>query len=200
MENPPMNIFHRSPAAAALALAFAGAASAAPVTYQVDPAHTYPSFEADHMGISVWRGKLTRGSGTIEFDKATGTGTVDIALDPASIDFGLKQLDAWARGNDFLDVKKYPTAHYRGRFDGAAAGAMPTQVLGELTLHGVTKPLALKLNLLKCVPHPLFKRELCGADASTSFDRDAFGLDMGKAYGFKMNVDLRIQVEALAAP
>jgi polyisoprenoid-binding protein YceI len=56
----------------------------------------------------------------------------------------------------------------------------------------------LKLNLLKCIPHPLLKRELCGADASASFDRDAFGLDMGKAYGFKMNVDLRIQVEALA--
>jgi polyisoprenoid-binding protein YceI len=143
-----MNIFRRS-TAAALALALAGAAPAAPVTYQVDPDHTYPSFEADHMGISVWRGKLTRSSGTIVFDQATGTGTVDIAIDPASIDFGLKQLDAWARGNDFLDVKQYPTARYRGRFDGGGARAMPTQVLGELSLHGVTKPLALKLNLLK---------------------------------------------------
>lgn len=61
---------------------------------QLDPDHTYPSFEADHMGISVWRGKLTRSSGTLVFDKATGAGTVDIAIDLASIDFGLKQLDA----------------------------------------------------------------------------------------------------------
>jgi polyisoprenoid-binding protein YceI len=194
-----MNYLNRL-SAAALALAFADVAPAAPITYQVDPDHTYPSFEADHMGISVWRGKLTHSSGTIVFDKASGTGTVDIALDPASIDFGMKQLDAWARGTEFLDVKQFPTARYPGRLDGATGGAMPTQVLGELSLHGVTKPLALKLNLLKCVPHPLLKRELCGADASASFDRDAFGLDMGKAYGFKMNVDLRIQVEALAAP
>jgi len=75
---------------------------------------------------------------------------------------------------------------------------MPTQVLGDLTLHGVTKPVVLKLKLLKCVPHPMLKRELCGADAVASFRRDEFGLDMGKAYGFNMDVNLAIQVEALA--
>ena len=185
-------------AVAAVALTAAGIAAAAPVTYRVDPDHTYPSFEADHMGISVWRGKLNRSSGTIVFDKATGAGTVDIAIDLASIAFGQKQLEAWARGKDFFDVSRYPRALYRGRFDGATAGGTPAQVLGELTLHGVTKPLALKLKLLRCVPHPLLRRELCGADASASFRRDEFGLDMGKAYGFKMDVDLRIQVEALA--
>src|SRR6266702_519809 len=73
-------------AIAAAALALAGPALAAPVTYNVDPAHTYPSFEADHMGISVWRGKMNKNSGTIVLDKATGTGTVDIAIDLASID------------------------------------------------------------------------------------------------------------------
>jgi polyisoprenoid-binding protein YceI len=132
-----MKTFHRLAAIAAV-LTFAGAARAAPITYQVDPAHTYPSFEADHMGISVWRGKMTRSSGTIVLDKATGTGTVDIAIDLASIDFGLNSLNVWARGKDFFDVKKYPKASYQGRFNGAAAGAMPTEVQGELTLPGVT--------------------------------------------------------------
>ena len=47
-------------------------------------------------------------------------------------------------------------------------------------------------------PHPLFKRELCGADAQASFNREEFGLDMGRDYGFKMDVNLRIQVEAIA--
>jgi len=190
--------------AATLAIAAAAAvvtpALAASVTYRVDPMHTYPSFEADHMGISVWRGKMNKSSGTVTFDKADGSGTVDIAVDLASIDFGLDVLNRWAVGKEFFDAKKYPKARYTGRFEGGAAGTMPTQVAGELTLHGVTRPLTLKLNLLKCVPHPLLKRELCGADATGSFDRDAFGLDMGKAYGFKMDVPLRIQVEALAAP
>ena len=73
---------------AALALTFAGIACAAPVTYKVDPDHTFPSFEADHMGISLWRGKLNKSSGMVNFDKATGSGSVDIAVDLASIDFG----------------------------------------------------------------------------------------------------------------
>jgi len=65
-------------------------------------------------------------------------------------------------------------------------------------LRGVTRPLTLKLASFKCMPHPIFKRELCGADALGSFRRDEFGLDAGKDYGFNMDVQLRIQVEALA--
>jgi polyisoprenoid-binding protein YceI len=178
-------------------VAFSGVAMADAITYQVDPMHTYPSFEADHMGISVWRGKMTKNSGTIVYDKTTGVGTVDIAIDPSSIDFGLKQLDSWARGHDFFDVAKYPKAHYKGTFEGAVNG-VPKQVVGNLTLHGVTKPMTLNIDLLKCIPHPMLKREMCGADASGTFNRDDFGLGMGKEYGFKMDVALRIQVEAVA--
>ena len=183
--------------AAVIALAMATSAAAEPVSYQIDPAHTFPSFEADHMGISVWRGKLNRSSGTLTFDKGIGAGSVDIVLDPASIDFGHDQLNAWARGKQFFDVRKYPKAAYRGKFE-AAAGAVPAQVTGELTLHGVTKPVNLQINSLKCVPHPMLKREVCGADATATFKRDEFGLDAGKDYGFKMDVSLRIQVEAIA--
>jgi len=179
-------------------LASAAAASAAPITYDIDPHHTFPSFEADHMGISVWRGKLNKSSGTVTFDKAAGSGTVDIVVDLSSIDFGHDQLNSWARGAEFFDVEKYPKATYKGRFDGAAGGAS-TQVIGDLTLHGVTKPVVLRIASFKCIAHPLNKRELCGADATASFKRDEFGLDAGKAYGFQMDVMLRIQVEALAA-
>jgi len=63
-------------------------ALAAPVTYKMDPAHTYPSFEADHMGISTWRGKFDKSSGTIVLDKDKSTGSVDITVDTSSIDFG----------------------------------------------------------------------------------------------------------------
>ena len=184
--------------AATMAMVFAGSACAAPVTYKVDPDHTYPSFEADHMGISVWRGKMTRSSGTVTYDKSTGSGTVDIAVDLSSIDFGQDKLNEWARGAEFFNIEKYPKATYKGRFAGAPAKGTPAQVAGELTLHGVTRPVMLKINAIKCIPHPLFKRELCGADAVGTFNRDDFGLDMGKEYGFRMDVTLRIQAEALA--
>jgi polyisoprenoid-binding protein YceI len=65
-------------------------------------------------------------------------------------------------------------------------------------MNGVTKPLTLEIRTFKCIPHPLFKRDLCGADAYGSFNRESFGLGYGKQYGFDMDVSLRIQVEALA--
>jgi polyisoprenoid-binding protein YceI len=172
-------------------------AQAAPVTYEIDPTHTYPSFEADHMGLSYWRGKLNKNAGTIVYDKATGAGSVDVKMDLASIDFGLAAMNTWATGKDFFNVEQNPSATFKGRFDGAKAG-VPTQVVGELTLNGKTRPMTLAIHQLKCMPHPMLKRDYCGADASGSFNRDEFGLGAGKDWGFKMDVGLRIQVEAVA--
>lgn len=181
---------------AALALA-CGSAMAAPVTYTIDPSHTYPSFEADHMGMSYWRGKVNKNSGSVVLDKEAGTGTVDIVIELASIDFGLDALNAWAIGPKFFNTEKSPQAVYKGTLANFVAGS-PTQVNGELTLNGRTQPVALTISRFKCMPHPMLKREFCGADASGSFKRDAFGLDAGKDYGFNMEVGLRIQVEAVA--
>lgn len=175
----------------------ASAAQAAPVSYEIDPAHTFPSFEADHMGLSYWRGKLTRNRGSIVYDKTSGEGQVDVTMDLSSIDFGLAAMNAWATGPNFFQVDQHPEARFKGRF-AAAAGGVPTQVIGELTLHGQTRPMTLDIHQLKCIPHPMLKRDYCGADASGSFQRDAFGLDAGKDWGFKMEVKLRIQVEAVA--
>jgi polyisoprenoid-binding protein YceI len=158
-------------AAAAL---LAGAAQAAPVVYRIDPSHTYPSFEADHMGISLWRGKFNRNSGSVTLDKAAGTGSVDITIDATSIDFGHDGMNEHA--ND----------------------GKPTRVDGTLTLRGVSKPVELKILSFKCIQHPRHKREVCGADALGTLQRDAFGIEAGKAWGFDMTVTLRIQVEALA--
>ncbi|MGH8446964.1 MAG: YceI family protein [Solimonas sp.] len=190
-------------AAALLALPLAGAAlaaTAAPRNYDLDPQHTFPSFEADHMGgLSVWRGKFDRSSGTMVLDVAAKTGTVDVSVDMSSVDFGHDKMNEHARSPDFFDVAKYPTATYKGKLADFVNG-VPTRVVGELTLHGVTKPLTLQVNSFKCMPHPLEKgRELCGADALASFKRDDFGLVAGKDYGFKMDVTLRIQMEALQA-
>jgi polyisoprenoid-binding protein YceI len=182
-----------------LALVAASApALAAPVTYTLDPAHTYPSFEADHMGVSIWRGKFNKTSGQVVLDKAAKTGQVDVTVDMDSVDFGLDIMNAEAKKATLFDTAKYPVATYKGRLEGFIDG-VPTQLVGDLTLHGVTRPVALKVNSFKCVPHPMLKRELCGADVVGTFNRDEFGMDAGKAYGFRMDVTLRIQVEGLAA-
>ena len=192
----PRRSLHRFAAATALALA-GTAAHAASATYTIDPMHTYPSFEADHFGgLSVWRGKFNRTSGKVTLDKDAGTGSVDITVDMNSVNFGLDKMDEAARGKELFETDKYPTATYKGKLAGFVDGK-PTKVVGELTLHGVTRPLELTVHSFKCIQHPMFKRELCGADAGATFQRDAFGMGAGKDYGFKMDVALRIQVEAL---
>jgi polyisoprenoid-binding protein YceI len=182
---------------ALLGLAFAAGVSAAPVTYEIDPAHTYPSFEADHSGgVSLWRGKINSTTGKITLDKEAGAGTVEVTMDMKTIDFGHQGLNDHAQTPDIFDTAKYPTATYSGRLAGFRNGA-PTTVEGNLTLHGVTKPVTLTLNSFKCAPHRS-GREVCGADAQATINREDFGVAFGKNFGFDMKVTLRISVEALA--
>ncbi|KRE99989.1 polyisoprenoid-binding protein [Frateuria sp. Soil773] len=190
------SLSRRLGAIALLSLA-AGAAAAATATYDIDPDHTYPSFEADHFGgLSVWRGKFNHTTGKVTLDKAAGTGTVDVTVDMRSGDFGQDALNKGAQGTELFESDKYPTAHYVGKLAAFADGA-PGEVVGKLTLHGVTRPLTLKIDSFKCMPHPMLKREVCGADALATFRRDDFGMAAGKDYGFRMDVTLRIQVEAI---
>src|SRR3546814_5283935 len=91
-------------------------AQAAPVRYEMDPAHTYPSFEADHMGgVSVWRGKFNHSRGTMLLDRTARTGTVDVHIDVGSVDFGLDVMNEKATSAEFFDVAKFPDAHYEGQ-------------------------------------------------------------------------------------
>jgi len=173
-------------------------ASAAPVTYMLAPTHTYPSFEADHMGgVSVWRGKFNKSSGQVVLDKAAQTGSVEVTIDMNSIDYGLDIMNDKARSAELFDTAKHPTAVFKGQLAQWVDGK-PTTVPGTLTMRGVTRPLTLQVKSFKCIPHPMLKRELCGADALATLQRDEFGIDAGKDWGFGMGVTLRIQVEAVA--
>jgi polyisoprenoid-binding protein YceI len=174
----------------------AGIASAEPATYNIDPGHTYPSFEADHNGgLSVWRGKLRSTKGTIHLDRAAHTGDVDVTMDTASIDFGNDKMSAHAKTADMFDVEKYPTATYQGKIS-KFNGDAPAEVDGNLTLHGVTKPVKLTINSFLCKPNMMTKKEVCGADASGTFNRADFGISFGQQMGFKMDVKIAIQIEA----
>jgi polyisoprenoid-binding protein YceI len=185
---------------AMLLLAFAiTSATAAPTTYNVDPDHTHPSFEVDHFGgLSTWRGTFKKTSGTVEIDTAAKTGTVVVVIDTASVDFAHDKLNEHVSSPEMLDVAKYPTAEYKGKFVEFANGA-PRTIAGDLTLHGVTKPVTLTINSFKCFQHPMLKKQVCGADASGSFNRADFGVNYAQQYGFNQNVLLRIQVEAVKA-
>jgi polyisoprenoid-binding protein YceI len=177
----------------------AAAASAAPTTYTIDPDHTHPAFEVDHFGgLSVWRGNFKKTTGTVVLDAVAKTGTVDAIIDMSSIDFAHDKLNEHASSPEMLDVAKYPTAEYKGRFAEFTAGA-PKSISGNLTLHGVTKPVTLTVNSFKCIEHPMLKKQVCGADATGSFNRADFGVNYGQQYGFNQNVLMRIQVEGVKA-
>jgi polyisoprenoid-binding protein YceI len=170
-------------------------AFAEPVNYTLDPDHTHPSFEVDHLGgLSVWRGTFKSTHGNAVLDRAIGFGTVDVTIDTGSIDFGLDALNKHVASPDMLDASQYPTATYHGQLGGWQDG-VPSSVTGQLTLHGVTRPVNLQIDSFKCIIHPVKEVEVCGADAVGTFNRADFGIDYGQKLGFRQDVALRIQVE-----
>ena len=96
---------------ASMAALASASAFAVPVTYVLDPQHTYPSFEADHMGgLSVWRGKFDKSSGKVVYDKDAKSGSIDVTVDMSSVDFGMPKLNEHAKSAEIFDVAKFPTA------------------------------------------------------------------------------------------
>ena len=168
-----------------------------PVTYVIDPSHTFPAFEADHMGgLSLWRGKINSTSGEIILDKKNRTGYVTVVMEMDSIDFGNDKMTKQAKSDDMFDVEEFPQAKYEGILINFQDGS-PTKVEGELTLHGITKKVDLEIKAFKCKLHPFKLREVCGADIRGNIMRDDFGISYAKMMGFKMDVALRIGVEAI---
>lgn len=168
---------------------------AEPVTYEIDSSHTYPAFEADHLGgLSIWRGKITTTTGSVLLDKEAETGSVNIEMDMASIDFGHEGMNESAKER-ILNVKEFPMATYTGTLTEFVSGA-PTKVDGQLTMNGVTQDVDLDINKFKCQKHYQYNKETCGADASAMIDRADFGADYGSARGHLTEVKLLISIEA----
>ena len=170
---------------------------AKPVTYIIDPSHTFPTFEADHMGgLSLWRGKITSTSGEIILDEKDETGSVSVVMEMSSLDFGHEEMNKHAKSDDMFDIEKFPQAIYQGNLTGFDDG-VPSKVEGELTLHGITKKVDLNIKTFKCKLSPFKLKRVCGADVHGNIMRDDFGVSYAKAFGFKMDVALRIGVEAI---
>jgi polyisoprenoid-binding protein YceI len=173
-------------------------AGASAQVYNIDSSHTYPSFEADHMGLSIWRGKFTKTTGKIVLDRQSTTGgNVEIVIDASTVDFGHVKMNEKARGDDMFNVAKFPNVLFKStvlKYEGERL----VMVDGEMTMLGITKPLSLRVTQFKCVLHPLHKREVCGADAHGRFDRSDFGMNIGLPR-FSPEIKLAIQVEGIKA-
>jgi len=161
-----------------LALAsIAGHALAAPQTYAIDPTHTQPRFEYNHFGYSNQMHSFDKTSGTIVYDKAAKTGSVDVTIDAKSVNTGYPLFNEHIQDEDFFNTAKYPTITFKStavKFD----GDKPVSVDGNLTIKGVTKPVTLTLTSFQAMPHPIMKKDAIGANAVTKIKRTEF--NMGK--------------------
>ena len=164
--------------------------------YAIDPAHTFVTFEIDHLATSTNRGRFDGKQGSVQFDRSAKIGKVDITVDTTSLNTGVPAFTKHLNGPDLLDTSKYPTARFvADKF--TFNGDMVSEVSGMLTLMGKTNPVTMKAIRFNCYVSPMVKREVCGGDFETTFDRTQFGLNYGVEWGFSKNVHLLVQIEAL---
>ena len=169
----------------ALALALPLAVSATPESYTIDPTHTFVYWEVDHLGVSMQRGRFDRTTGKLTLDRAAKTGGVDLAVETASLSSGDHQkgsrprtLDDHLKTADFFNVAEFPRMTFKStgvKF----AGDNPSEIAGQLTLLGVTKPLTLKVERWVCKDNPMNKKPMCGGNASGTVKRTDFGMKYG---------------------
>lgn len=181
--------------AIAAAVACAGAA-AEPVSYRIDPTHTFIVFEADHLETSTVRGRFDRSEGVVELDRQARSGRVEIRVDTASLATGTAALDDLLKGREYLRAADLPQATFVG--DGVAFdGDKVSSVTGTLTLLGRAQPVTLKATSFGCYTNPLLKREVCGGDFETTLVRSLWGMTQGLEGGMPDRIRVLVQVEAI---
>jgi polyisoprenoid-binding protein YceI len=183
-------------AAAALILSLTTLAAPAADTYSIDAGHTFANFAWLHFGYAHHRGKFTDTKGTVTVDTAKKSGNADVTIQVASVDTGVPKLDEHLKSPDFFDAAKFPTITFKSKKFGFEGDKL-TSVGGDLTVHGVTKPVTLKVTHFVCQLHPMMKVPACGADAEVQIKRSEFGMG---AYvpAVSDEIDLVIEVEAQA--
>ena len=177
-----------------LAAAFSPVAIAMPEIYRLDSKHTLPRFSYRHFGYSTQLSRFDKATGKIVIDRQAKTGSVDVIIDTTSVNTGSALFNEHIQDKDFLDTDRYPTATFKSnqlKFDGDTLVAVD----GALTLKGITKPVTLTVTSFLCMPHPILKKDACGADATTVVKRTDF--NMGKyAPQVSDEITIAIPVEA----
>jgi polyisoprenoid-binding protein YceI len=165
--------------------------------YNLDGMHSMPAFTFKHLKLSAFRGRFEQIAGTIEFDPVQHNGRADITVSIDSVSTGVPMLDQFLKSAKFFDASRFPTATFQSK-SFRFSGDQLVSVNGDLSLHGITKPVVLDVVDFSCREHPLLKVPSCGADARVMIKRSEFGLD-----AFTGNdsdeVEVDIAVEALKA-
>jgi len=180
---------------AILASVMAFSAAAQDEVYVSDPPHTFAHFATGHLGIAWVHGRFNKVNAKITVDKTAKKGGIEAVIDAASLDTGHEARDKHVRSPDYLDVEKFPTITFRSS-NLKFTGDNLTTADGELTIMGVTKPVSLNVAMFRCIQHPVNKRDMCGAEASTAIKRSEFGLKRG-AVGIGDDVKITLQIEAM---
>lgn len=164
-------------------------------SYTVDPRHTFPGFEISHLGFSMQRGRFNETSGKVTLDPESGSGSILIKINTASISTGLAELEKHLRSPDFLDAARYPEITFTSdklTFN----NEILTAVDGMLNLHGVTKPVHLVVDHFHCGLNMISMKNVCGANAKATIKRSDFGVDK-YAPALADDVKIEIQIEAI---
>jgi len=179
--------------ALAIAAGISSAAFAAPETYTIESTHTLPRFEYNHLGYSVQLSRFDKTTGTITLDRAAKTGSVDVSIDTTSVNTGYPLFNQHIQSEDFLATAQFPTATYKStkvNFD----GDKPATIEGNLTLKGITKPVTLTVVSFHCMPHPMLKKDACGATATAKVKRTDFNMGKNAPYvGDEVTIPLPVE-------
>lgn len=180
-----------------LALASASAAAlAAPVTYRIDPGHTDVIASWSHFGFSNPIAHFGDVAGTITYDvENVGQSSVNVTIPLSGMESHVDAFNEHLRGSDFFDAEKYPVITFASTAV-EAAGNDRLRVAGDLTVHGVTRPVVLDVAINKVGEQPMAKRPAAGFDATTTIRRSDFGLDK-YAPNVSDEVRIRITTEAV---
>lgn len=145
--------------------------------YEIDPTHTHVGFTISHMGFSETYGVFKNVSGTLTLDEAKPEASkIDVTIDVASLDTANEKRDEHVKGKDFLDAATYPTMTFKST-KVEVTGKDTATITGDLTLHGVTKPVGLFVKLNKAGPSPMDKsRQVAGFSALGKLKRSDFGI------------------------
>jgi len=170
-------------------------AFAASETYVSDPSHTFSRFSYNHFGYSVQESRFDKTNAKVVLDRAAHTGSVEATIDTTSVSTGSSIFNGHIQGEDFLDTKKFPTATYKStKFN--FEGDKLVSVDGNLTLKGVTKPVTLTVTGFQCMPHPIVKKDACGASATATIKRTEFNAGKYAPY-VGDDVTLTFAIEAI---
>jgi polyisoprenoid-binding protein YceI len=177
------------------------AARQAALTWVIDPAHSVVELAVKHMMFSTVKGRFPKLSGTIVLDEADlAASSVTAEIEAASIDTGEQARDTHLRSADFLDVEQFPAISFRSTAV-VPRGRDRFVVLGDLTLHGVTREVSLEAELAGTGTDPWGGRR-AGFSASTIINRRDFGLTWNQALeagGVLVSDQVKISLEIQAA-